>query len=61
MNPAFFILLIIVIIVIWVLCVFVFIPLGSFIKKIYNKLKTTIEKEDTEETKEEQLDENDKR
>lgn len=42
MNPAFFILLAIILLGIWVLCVFIFTQFGGIIKKIIDKIKTTI-------------------
>lgn len=46
MNPAFIFLMIIFAILIWVLCVYLFMPIGNFIKKIINKINNTITKED---------------
>lgn len=48
MNPAFILLVIIAAILVWVLCVFVFAPLGSVIKKYFNKLNKTINEEDVD-------------
>ena len=48
MNPAFILLVIIAAMLVWVLCVFVFVPLGSVIKKYFNKLNKTINEEDVD-------------
>lgn len=48
MNPVFIILLIIAAIVVWLFCVFIFIPLGGAIKKIINKVYKTVNNKDTE-------------
>lgn len=59
MNPAFIFLMIIFAILIWAFCVYLFIPIGNFIKKIINKISNTLTKEDDD--KGENKNETDKR